>query len=207
MSERYQGQEPPIEEPKKAYFGLDINDENAAAIGRLYDVPGQVFEPEADISSSGGLRSMDSRHANTSFVAGQPRRVAGSETNGCLIIKTEAETYWVERGVLISVEETVRSGKLVAELATDSDPRIVIDNPWRYKPAGATGLAGWKGLSRVLELAVDAFEYEDAEAVGEGLDEGKIVAYYGFTDAFRKLESVNIDPEMAAEMVLQRSQG
>ncbi|HZL08118.1 MAG TPA: hypothetical protein VFC50_02900, partial [Candidatus Dormibacteraeota bacterium] len=183
-------------------FGINPNDPERVSIGELYDSPGQVFEPEADVLRSGGLRSMDSRHADTSLVTNKVHKSRQSNHNGCLLIKTEAQTYWVEAGVMLSVEETVRTGNPVAELVTDSEPRIMIDGHWKYKPAGAEdGPRGWKDAGKVMSVAVDGYESDNRQTIEEHDAEGTL--YQGFESAIEELATVNIDPGRAIDLVLE----
>ncbi len=198
MTESYKGQEPDKDAPKIVCLGTDPSDSGRVSIGRLYNRPGQVFEPDADRSMSGGLRSLDSRHADTSLGSGRDR----PESEGVLLIKTKDQTYWVERGVLIHVEETVRAGEMVAEVVEDSRPRIVIGGgSWDYKPSGAQpGLAGWKDIGNVTELAVDGLEFDSSRTAKEHLARGTM--YEGFEDVAMDLNSVGVNPSVDIEVML-----
>jgi hypothetical protein len=202
MTEGYRSQEADRDEPKAVCLGPHPSEPGWVSIGKLYDRPGQVFEPEADLSGSGGLRSMDSRHADTSLGAGKPRGASPPESEGCLLIKTEGQTYWVEGGVMIHIEETVRTGDLVAELVEDSEPRIIIgSDSWSYKPSGAVGgLAGWKDAGKILTVAVDALESDNRQTLTEHSARGTF--FDGFEDAAMQLASVGVDPEIAVQAVL-----
>lgn len=198
MIEAYKGREPDRNEPKTVCFGTDPTNPEHLGVGRLYDHPGQVFEPEADRSRSGGLRSLDSRYADTSFGFGRDR----PESEGLLLIKTKGQTYLVQSGVLIHVEETVRTGELVAEVVEDSNPRIIIGGgSWGYKPAGAPpGLVGWKDIGGVIELAVDGGESDNSRTLKEHYAMGTL--YEGFEDVAMELVSASVNPAVDIEVML-----